>query len=56
MYKSMDDLPDVTWRGQFAVALLVVEPEIVASCRELLLEDSKVPPRLSVVPPQPPIP
>lgn len=54
MWTSMDDLPDVTWVGQFQVAVVVHGLEEIRSCRELLLSDSKVPPRLSVVPPTKP--
>lgn len=54
MWTSMDDLPDISWVGQFRVAVFVLDLGGIVSCRELLLSNSKVPPRLSVVPPSKP--
>lgn len=56
MYKSMDDLPNVTWKGQWAVALLVVDSGTARSCRELLLVDWTTPPEPWGGLPKPPIP
>lgn len=54
MWTSMDDLPDVSWIGQYQVAVFVFGLGGTKSGRELHHEGSKVPPQLSALPPTKP--